>query len=358
MIHETFVASTPQNAYTQALKKYGEGITLVSAKQIQYEDGSLKCEVTIAIPEALFLQKSFTQPTLLREEEKADDEALQQELKALKQKLSEIESKEQIQTLRTEIKSRFVQKGILEKWVDKILLDIEQSSQMQEDEVFLVSSILEKIDTALVLKNEVLKEPKVMLFVGPTGVGKSTTVAKLAARYGYLMEETYSVGLLNLDSYKVGAYAQLQHYADIMKIEHIAVNNTEAFVEGLEQLKEHDIILVDTAGISPYDTEKLIETVTFMQTDIPRKIEVNLVLPATVKYEDMEDIYNNFSFLNLDGLIITKFDETRHLGTLLSFLLTHKLPMGYFSIGQTVPDDLLIASKEYLLERFVGDFDA
>ena len=358
MINETFVASTPQNAYAQALKKYGEGITLVSAKQLEYEDGSLKCEVTIAIPKALFLQKSFTQQVTPQKEENSNDEDLQQELETLKQKLFEMESKEQKQTLRTEIKSRFVQKGILEKWVDTILLNIKQSTQLQEDEVFLVSSILEKMDNALTLKKELLKEPKVMLFVGPTGVGKSTTVAKLAARYGYLMEETYSVGLLNLDSYKVGAHAQLQHYADIMKIEHIAVNSTDAFVKGMEQLKAHDIILVDTAGISPYDTEKLIETVTFMQTDIHRKIEVNLVLPATVKYEDMEDIYNNFSFLNLDGLIITKFDETRHLGTLLSFLLTYKLPIGYFSIGQTVPDDLLVASKEYLLERFVGDFDA
>ena len=125
----------------------------------------------------------------------------------------------------------------------------------------------------------------------------------------------------------------------------------------MERLSAYDIILVDTAGMSPYDTQKFIKTVEYVESDIPRKIEVNLVLSATVKYEDMDDVYNNFSFLNLNSVIISKFDETKHLGTLLNFMLLYKIPMSYFSIGQEVPDDLLLASKEYLLERFIGDLD-
>jgi flagellar biosynthesis protein FlhF len=117
------------------------------------------------------------------------------------------------------------------------------------------------------------------------------------------------------------------------------------------------VILVDTAGMSPYDTQKFIKTVEYVQTDIPRKLEVNLVISATVKYEDMDALYQNFSFLNLDSVIISKFDETKHLGTLLNFMLLYHLPMSYFSIGQEVPDDLMIASKEYLLEQFIGDLD-
>jgi len=142
-----------------------------------------------------------------------------------------------------------------------------------------------------------------------------------------------------------------------MQIEHVTVDSVEAFMRGLETLKAYDIILVDTAGMSPYDTQKFIKTVEFVQSDMPRKIEVNLVLSATVKYEDMDDIYNNFSFLNLNSVIISKFDETKHLGTLLNFMLLYKVPMSYFSIGQEVPDDLLVASKEYLLERFIGDLE-
>jgi flagellar biosynthesis protein FlhF len=153
----------------------------------------------------------------------------------------------------------------------------------------------------------------------------------------------------------VGAIEQLAHYADIMQIEHFAVSSPEAFRAQVEALEGYDIILVDTAGMSPYDTQKFIKTVEFVQSETPREVEVNLVLSATVKYEDMDDIYQNFSFLNLDSVIISKFDETRHFGTLLNFMLCYKLPMSYFSIGQEVPDDLLVASKEYLLERFIGD---
>jgi flagellar biosynthesis protein FlhF len=194
-----------------------------------------------------------------------------------------------------------------------------------------------------------------MMLVGPTGVGKTTTIAKLAARYAYLLERPYKVALINLDSYKVGAVEQLAHYADIMQIEHHSVATPEAFKEIIEELDDFDIILVDTAGMSPYDTKKFIKIIEFVQSDTPRALEVHLTLSATVKYEDMDDIYENFSFLNPDALIISKFDETRHLGALINFMLEHDLPASYFSVGQEVPDDLLVANKEYLLERFIGD---
>ena len=247
-------------------------------------------------------------------------------------------------------------KGITEPWLDEVLLSL-LDNDILEDTSLLVSYLLEEIDESLQVQKEALDEPKIMMLVGPTGVGKTTTIAKLAARYAFLMDRPYKVALLNLDSYKVGAYEQLSHYADIMQIEHLTVENPEAFKEALEAVEGCDIILVDTAGMSPYDTQKFIKSVEFVQSDVPLKIEVSLVLAATVKYEDMKDIYNNFSFLGLDSLIISKFDETKHFGTLLNFMLLYKTPMSYFSIGQEVPDDLMPASKEYLLEKFIGDLD-
>ncbi|MDQ7046772.1 MAG: flagellar biosynthesis protein FlhF [Sulfurovum sp.] len=323
MINETFVASDPKSAYEQAVEKYGETVTLVSAKQLKYDDGMLRCEVTISISEDVFMQKSLLENTWKVEEK---------------------------------IKALFIRKGISVSWLNEVFSSL-IGTHILDDEALLVSYILEEIDESLVVREERLTKPKVMMLVGPTGVGKTTTIAKLAARYAYLMDKPYKVALLNLDSYKVGAFEQLAHYADIMQIEHLSVDNADAFVDGLELLDGYDVILVDTAGMSPYDTHKLIKIVEFVQADIAKKIEVNLVLPATVKYEDMEDIYNNFSFLNLNSIIISKFDETKHLGTLLNFMLLYKIPMSYFSIGQEVPDDLLLASKEYLLERFIGDLD-
>jgi flagellar biosynthesis protein FlhF len=142
-----------------------------------------------------------------------------------------------------------------------------------------------------------------------------------------------------------------------MQIEHVSIGSTDEFKKSLERFSDYDVILIDTAGMSPYDTRKFIKTIGFVSCDAAKKIEVALVLAATVKYEDMEDIYKNFSFLNLSSVIISKFDETKHFGTLLNFMLLYKLPMSYFSIGQEVPDDLMVADKEYLLEQFIGDMD-
>jgi len=359
VINETFVAPNPKSAYEEAVKKYGTGIKLVSAKQVKYEDGELRSEVEIAVPEDVFMMQSqLAEQTI--EEESHDDEALllaelgelKKQLALMKDALIDTPNEDIVQN----VKNLFIKKGIAKTWLDDVLVTL-MGSNILDDSTLLVSYILEEIDESLDIYSENLDEPKIMMLVGPTGVGKTTTIAKLAARYAYLMDKPYKVALLNLDSYKVGAYEQLAHYADIMQIEHVTVDSVEGFMKGLKDLNEYDVILVDTAGMSPYDTQKFIKTVEYVQSDMPRKIEVNLVLSATVKYEDMNDIYNNFAFLDLSSVIISKFDETKHFGTLLNFMLLYNVPMSYFSIGQEVPDDLLLASKEYLLERFIGDLE-
>ncbi len=358
MINETFVASSPKSAYEQAVQKYGDEVSLISAKQLKYDDGVLRCEVVIAVPKDLFMEKSFGDLSI-EESDSSGDEILLSEIGELKSQLEvmkkdishEIQEKDSVIS---KVKTLFIKKGIAECWLDDMFTSL-IGTAVVGDAPLLVSYLLEEIDHVLRVKDEDMDGPKVMMLVGPTGVGKTTTIAKLAARYAYLLDRPYKVALLNLDSYKVGAIEQLEHYADIMQIEHHTVSSVLEFMVQLEQLSDYDVILVDTAGMSPYDTQKFIKTVEFVNSDTHGTIEVNLVLSATVKYEDMEDIYANFSFLNPNSVIISKFDETRHFGTLLNFMLLYDLPMSYFSIGQEVPDDLLLASKEYLLERFIGD---
>jgi len=360
MVNETFVASDPKSAYEQAVEKYGECIELLSAKQIKYDDGKLRSEICIAVPKDIFMEKSFGSISSEKgDPEKEEEGELLAELAELKKQLSlmkeEMLDPEDASVVQ-KVKKLFIKKGIAKSWLDNTLMSL-MGSSILDDAPLLVSYLLEEIDESLKVQEERLDEPKIMMLVGPTGVGKTTTIAKLAARYAYLMDKPYKVALLNLDSYKVGAFEQLAHYADIMQLEHITVDDIDGFTEGLEALSDYDVILVDTAGMSPYDTKKFIKTVEFVQSDIPRKLEVNLVFAATVKYEDMDDIYNNFSFLDIDSVMISKFDETKHFGTLLNFMLLYKLPMSYFSTGQEVPDDLMLASKEYLLEQFIGDLD-
>lgn len=206
------------------------------------------------------------------------------------------------------------------------------------------------------LESAIVKgQQKIMMFVGPTGVGKTTTLAKLAARYSYLCQQRYKVGIITLDTYRIGAVEQLFQYAKMMRLPVEDVVDINDFENAVRSLGHCDIILIDTVGSSQYDREKLTKLDNFLKhTDA--QIDVNLVLSAGTKLEDLKEIYKNFSFLNIDTLIFTKFDETKVFGNIFSLIYDIDKPVSYFSVGQEVPDDLRVASSEYLVECMLDGF--
>lgn len=348
VIEVTLIAHTPQDAYNIAKERYGNAFELISAKQIQSGDfDDLRCEITISIEKEHFLQLS-------KETAKEDEISSLKEQIALMQREQRIEQEQT--TIHNNIAKLFAQKGIEQEWLETVL-ESSFENQIQEDEKELVTNLLEDINDTLQIKKEDLDKQKVMMLVGPTGVGKTTTVAKLAARYAYMSEEPHSVAIINLDSFKIGAFEQLEKFAQVMKLQYFTASDFTKFEEVFNKTKGYDIVLIDTAGMSPFDTKKLIKTIEYLSINKKHHIEVNLVMSATIKYEDAKDIYSTFSFLDLESLILTKFDETKHIGSILSYLLLHPIKLSYFSVGQEVPDDLIVADKEYLLQRFIGDLD-
>jgi flagellar biosynthesis protein FlhF len=197
---------------------------------------------------------------------------------------------------------------------------------------------------------------RVMMFVGPTGVGKTTTIAKLAARYSYIQEKRAKVGIITLDTYRIGAVEQLFQYAKMMRLPIEDVVDPHDFNNALSSLSHCDVILIDTVGSSQYDKEKLLKLNKFLQSS-HLQIDVNLVLSAGSKLEDLKEIYNNFSFLDIDTLIFTKFDETKVFGTIFSLIYDTDKPVSYFSIGQEVPDDIVPASSDFLVECILDGFE-
>ncbi len=199
---------------------------------------------------------------------------------------------------------------------------------------------------------------KVIMFVGPTGVGKTTSIAKLAARYSFLMEKKYKVGLVVLDTYRIGAVEQLMQYARMMKLGIETVVDPTEFSHALDSLKYCDYILIDTMGSSPYDEgkiEKIYECLNANSTDY--NIDVVLVMPSSIKCEDLRVTYENFSSLGIDTLMFTKLDETIGFGNIFSLAYETKKPISYFSVGQEVPEDLIPASSDFLIECLLHGFN-
>ncbi|MDD5400209.1 MAG: flagellar biosynthesis protein FlhF [Sulfurimonas sp.] len=199
---------------------------------------------------------------------------------------------------------------------------------------------------------------KVMMLVGPTGVGKTTSVAKLAARYSYLMQKKYKVGLVVLDTYRIGAVEQLMQYARMMKLGIETVVDPIDFASALDSLRYCDYILIDTMGSSPYDKTKIEKIYECLDgNDTKYNIDVVLVMPSSIKYEDLKSTYDNFSTLNIDTLMFTKLDETRGFGNIFSLSYETKKPISYFSVGQEVPEDLVCASSDFLVECLLNGFN-
>ncbi len=199
---------------------------------------------------------------------------------------------------------------------------------------------------------------KVIMLVGPTGVGKTTSIAKLAARYSYLLEKKYKVGLVVLDTYRIGAVEQLMQYARMMKLGIETVVDPADFTIALNSLRHCDYILIDTMGSSPYDKgkiEKIYECLNANDTEY--NIDVVLVMPSSIKYEDLKATYDNFDTLNVDTIMFTKLDETRGFGNIFSLAYETKKPISYFSVGQEVPEDLVSASSDFLVECLLHGFN-
>lgn len=192
---------------------------------------------------------------------------------------------------------------------------------------------------------------QVAAFIGPTGVGKTTTIAKLSAELS--LKHKKRVGIISIDSYRIGAVEQLRTYADIMGLPCLPAFSAEDFQHALARMENRDIILVDTAGQSHLDMDRMRELGRLMagQTTISN----HLVLSATIKREDMQEAAKNFSTLAPRSYVFTKVDETRTRGGLIDQVMEVSLPVSYITNGQRVPEDIMGATQKRILQLVIGE---
>jgi flagellar biosynthesis protein FlhF len=192
---------------------------------------------------------------------------------------------------------------------------------------------------------------KTVILVGPTGVGKTTTIAKLAAHYR--QHERRSVALITLDTYRIAAVEQLRMYADLIGVTtDVALTRGDA-VRCIARRNDADLILVDTAGRSPGDRAGMTEVHDMLSLNHP--VEVHLVLSATTRERDLMQYTNHYRGIPFNRLLFTKLDETTGVGGAFDLMRKTGVPLSYFSVGQRVPEDLEVARPERLAELLLGE---
>ncbi|BEH11580.1 MULTISPECIES: flagellar biosynthesis protein FlhF [Geobacter] len=193
--------------------------------------------------------------------------------------------------------------------------------------------------------------PRIIALVGPTGVGKTTTIAKLAAHYA--LREGHRAALITIDNFRVGAVEQLKTYSRIMGVP-VEVAATAAELEAAIELhSDKELILIDTAGRSHKDSEKIEELKGFLESRFA--IEIHLCLAATTRDREVVEIVERFGVLPVSRVIFTKLDESESYGSIVNAHLRTKFPLSYFTTGQRVPEDLEIATPGRLAGLVLGE---
>lgn len=191
--------------------------------------------------------------------------------------------------------------------------------------------------------------PKVIALIGPTGVGKTTTIAKIAASYGLNFKKKLSIALFTLDTYRIGAADQLQQYAQIIDVDMEIIYSPEDIDAAIDRHADKDLIIIDTAGRCQKDSIEIRELRNFLHR-LPRN-DKYLVLSATAKYTDMLETVHCFDKVGFEHLIFTKTDETNTFGPLLAILVKTGKSLAYITNGQKVPDDFRKASFQFFNGR-------
>ncbi len=374
----SFLGETPTIALRKAQEECGEDAIVISTKKISsVKDGNKDIyEVVVALEDNSQVRKSVYTKKIVSKDPKKDEKfkASVYDFKAEILKMQDAIG--QVQKSLWDPKSQLYDLTIPPEFVDMYNL-FEQNEFDQEMTYTIMKKTIKQLPVSLKINpkkvNDFFKlilrriipikhevplrkhQRKITMMVGPTGVGKTTTIAKLAARYAYKLGQNYKVGIVTLDSFRVGAIEQLQAYTNIMRLPLEIVKNPEDLIEALLRLKDCNYIFIDTAGSSQYDVDK-IELINEYQKRVNElPIEKILVLPANVKQSDLLEIYTNYSRLNIDYLTFTKLDETRSFGNLISFAHKTKKSITYFSIGQNVPDDLIVSDASFLIDCFMNN---
>lgn len=288
-------------------------------------------------------------------EERLDNLAqlLEQQIQETKEEEAE-ERPDQKSKLVKLVYEQLLDNEVTEENAREIMSEIDnKSSEIQVDD--LLSNIYQKIVLKLgQIKTIELceKKPKVVFFVGPTGVGKTTTIAKLASKYK--LDHKCKLAIITADTYRVAAVEQIRTYANILNVPIEVVYNAEELQQAIQKYVEYDLLFVDTAGRSHQNQEQQEDVKRLLQVAKEYEQEIYLVISATTKYRDLVKITQVYSDISSYRLLFTKTDETGALGNILNIKMLTNEPLSYMTFGQNVPDDIEITDAQAIAKQLLG----
>ncbi|MEN6348069.1 MAG: flagellar biosynthesis protein FlhF [Syntrophomonas sp.] len=328
-------------------------------------NAAVQAKASVALSEKVAVEKIATEDPPAKPEH--HDNELMQELQKMKNMMSDVKYKmyemelikgisEEVQYFYETLINNQVDKDIALKIVNSVesRLPKEKSGDGDWARDVCLNTLQEFLKDAKPIEINSDKKGTLVFMIGPTGVGKTTTIAKLAANMAFT--DGKDVALITLDTYRVSAAQQLRTFAEIIDIPISVVFNPPDMEAAIEQYHDKDIIFVDTAGRSPYKDDHMEELKQFL--DLAKPDETILVLSVTTDNTDLINIYKKFNDMGVDKIIFTKLDETCNYGRILNAIYEIKKPIAYLTNGQNVPDDIEIPNSLQLAKMLLREEEA
>jgi flagellar biosynthesis protein FlhF len=290
------------------------------------------------------------------ESNKHREDALLEEIKQMKEMMFKL-AQQHKETAKLPPALQYIEERLLQQEVDPLIVH-QLLERVQEEasgqgiaevtESFAVQSVRKQLKEMLTgsQSKNIASDTKIAHFVGPTGVGKTTTIAKLAAEQ--VLKYKRKVGFITSDTYRIAAVEQLKTYATILNVPLEVVFSPLDLNKAFKQLEDRDIIFMDTAGRNFRNEMYVSELNSLLQAN--EKSETFLVLSLTTKYKDMKVIASNFTKFKLDKVLFTKMDETDSYGSILNLIRDFGFQLSYVTNGQSVPDDIIEVREEQIID--------
>ena len=340
-------------------QSFPDSLSALLARQQQIQNQQVSQPRGGDVPKTLAEQAAFVEPAAPRrpaprpaptQSRDKDLEAMRVEIASIRKLLQhqvsglmwqEVERREPVRAM---LIKQLLKGGFDEAFSEQLVANIPEATPLHDAWQLLQRVLLSHVKTT---DDDILRHGGAIALLGPTGVGKTTTIAKLAARFA-MKYGAEQVALITTDHYRIGAHEQLQTYGRIMGCLVRPVSDVEELSAALYQLRNRRLVLIDTAGMGQRDV-RLTEQLDTLVKNAKVRIRNYLVLPATSQRRVLQEAYEHFRRVPISGCILTKLDESLCLGDVLGMCIQNSLPISYVTDGQRVPEDIKVADANELV---------